>query len=107
MDLTLREGIHLQEAIQTAKEIVQKSKQVGFNQQALYQMARQDYGNARLEVNVEEELDFVEEFYTDEAVESEQVQPESKTKVKSKLHQADSFVQEIQQGLQQNVRAVN
>ncbi len=80
MDLTLREGIHLQEAIQTAKEIVQKSKQVGFNQQALYQMARQDYGNARLEVNVEEELDFVEEFYTDEAVESEQVQPESKTR---------------------------
>lgn len=70
-------------------------------------MARQDYGNARLEVNVEEELDFVEEFYTDEAVESEQVQPESKTKVKSKLHQADSFVQEIQQGLQQNLRAVN
>jgi len=49
----------------------------------------------------------VEEFYTDEAVESEQVQPESKTKVKSKLHQADSFVQEIQQGLQQNLRAVN
>ena len=93
MDLTLREGIHLQEEIQTAKEIVQKSKQVGFNQQALYQMARQDYGNARLEVNVEEELDFVEEFYTDEAVESEQVQPESKTKVKSQLHQADSFVQ--------------
>lgn len=107
MDLTLREGIHLQEAIQTAKEIVQKSKQVGFNQQALYQMARQDYGNARLEVNVEEELDFVEEFYTDEAVESEQVQPESKTKVKPKLHQADRFVQEIQQGLQQNLRAVN
>ena len=56
-------------------------------------------------MNVEEELDFVEEFYTDEAVESEQVQPESKTKVKSKLHQADSFVQEIQQGLQQNLRA--
>jgi hypothetical protein len=27
VDLTLRDGIHLQEAIQTAKEIDQKSKQ--------------------------------------------------------------------------------
>jgi len=107
VDLTLRDGVNLQDAISSAKQIDEQSKAAGFNQQALYQMARQDYGNARLEVNVEEELDFVEEFYTDEAVESEQVQPESKTKVKSKLHQADSFVQEIQQGLQQNLRAVN
>jgi hypothetical protein len=107
VDLTLRDEVHLQEAIQTAKEIDQKSKLCGFNQAALDQMARQGYGNARFEVNAEEGLDLVEEFYTDEAVESEQVQPESKTKVKSKLHQADSFVQEIQQGLQQNLRAVN
>ena len=107
MDLTLREGIHLQEAIQTAKEIVQKSKQVGFNQQALYQMARQDYGNARLEVNVEEELDFVEEFYTDEVIRSEEIQSESKTNAKPQFNQREGFVQEIQQALQGSVRAVN
>ena len=107
VDLTLREGVHLQEAIQTAKEIDQKSKLCGFNQAALDQMARQGYGNARFEVDSEEGLDLVEEFYTDELVESEQVQPNSKAKVKPKFHQGQGFVQDIQQGLQQNVRAVN
>ncbi|AYA03958.1 hydrolase or metal-binding protein [Acinetobacter sp. WCHAc010034] len=107
VDLTLRDGVNLQQAIQTAKEIDQQSKASGFNQHALDQMARQGYGNARFEMNSEEGLDLVEELYTDEAVESEQIQPESKTKVKPKLHQADSFVQNLQQGLQQNVWAVN
>jgi hypothetical protein len=50
-------------------------------------MARQGYGNARFEVNSEEGLDLVEEFYTDEIVESEQVQPNSKAKAKPKFHQ--------------------
>lgn len=36
-------------------------------------MARQGYGNARFEVNSEEGLGLVEEFYTDEVVEAEQM----------------------------------
>jgi hypothetical protein len=107
VDLTLRDGVHLQEAIQTAKEIDQKSKLSGFNQAALDQMARQGYGNVRFEVDSEEGLDLVEEFYTDVLVESQQVQPNSKAKAKPKFHQGQGFVQDIQQGLQQNVRAVN
>jgi hypothetical protein len=107
VDLTLRDGVHLQEAIQTAKEIDQKCKLCGFNQEALDQMARQGYGNARFEVNSEEGLDLVEEFYTHEVVESEQTQAESKARTKSKFTQSKGFVQDIQQGLQQNVRAVN
>lgn len=83
VDLTLRDGIHLQEAIQTAKEIDQKSKLCGFNQAALDQMARQGYGNARFEVNAEEGLDLVEEFYNDKGFESESVQTEIKNKSKS------------------------
>jgi hypothetical protein len=60
----------------------------GFNQAALDQMARQGYGNARFEVNAEERLDLVEEFYTDEASEEEHqqivhVQTESKARAKS------------------------
>ncbi|MFH4284737.1 hydrolase or metal-binding protein, partial [Acinetobacter baumannii] len=50
---------------------------------------------------------WVEEFYIDELVESQQVQPNSKAKAKPKFHQGQGFVQDIQQGLQQNVRAVN
>ncbi|ENU61352.1 recombination directionality factor [Acinetobacter lwoffii] len=109
VDLTLRDGIHLQEAIQTAKEIDQKSKLCGFNQAALDQMARQGYGNARFEVNAEEGLDLVEEFYNDKGFESESVQTEIKNKSKSELksHQGESVVQEIQKSLKQNVRIVN
>ena len=107
VDLTLRDGVNFQQAIQTAQDIDQQSKALGFNQHALDQMARQGYGNARFEVNAEEGLDLVEEFYTDELVESEQVQPNSKAKAKPKFHQGEGFVQDIQQGLQQSVRAVN
>ncbi|WP_317455205.1 recombination directionality factor [Acinetobacter johnsonii] len=109
VDLTLRDGIHLQEAIQTAKEIDQKSKLCGFNQAALDQMARQGYGNARFEVNAEEGLDLVEEFYNDKGFESESVQTEIKNKSISELksHQGEGVVQEIQKSLKQNVRIVN
>ena len=101
--------MHLQEAIQTAKEIDQQSKVSGFNQHALDQIARQGYGNAQFEVNGEEGLDLVEEFYTEENFEAEQVQPQSQSKDKSKtkFNQQDGFVQDIQQGLQGSVRVVN
>ncbi|WP_353164056.1 hydrolase or metal-binding protein [Acinetobacter guillouiae] len=107
VDLTLRDGVNLQHAIQMAKEIDQQSKAIGFNQSALDQMARQCFSNARFEVNTEEGLDLVEEFYTDEVTESEQAQPDSKTKVKSKPNQAEGFIENIQKGLQGSVRAVN
>ena len=114
VDLTLRDGVNLQQAIQMAKEIDQQSKASGFNQIALDQMARQGYGNARFEVNSEEGVDLVEEFYSEENSETElnsteQSQPETsaRAKTKSKPNQGKNFVQDIQKGLQQNVRAVN
>jgi len=107
VDLTLRDGVHLQEAIHTAKEIDQKSKLCGFNQAALDQMARQCFANAMFEMNVEEGLDLVEEFYVDENAEPEHSPLESKAKTKTKFTQSKGFVQDIQQGLQQNVQAVN
>ncbi|KQW98448.1 hydrolase or metal-binding protein [Acinetobacter sp. Root1280] len=107
VDLTLRDGINLQQAIQIAKEIDQQSKATGFNQVALDQMARQCFSNARFEVNVEEGLDLVEEFYADEHVESGQQSTDSKVKIKSKLNQSEGFVQDIQHGLQGSVRVVN
>ncbi|ENW05330.1 hypothetical protein F934_01295 [Acinetobacter beijerinckii ANC 3835] len=38
-----------------------------FYQEALNHLARQGYGNASFEVGVEEGLDIVEEFYSDES----------------------------------------
>lgn len=107
VDLTLKDGVNLQQAIQMAKEIDQQSKANGFNQSALDQMARQCFSNARFEVNSEEGLDLVEEFYTDEVTESEQAQPESKNKVRSKPNQAEGFIKDIQKGLLGSVRGVN
>ncbi|ELN4659008.1 hypothetical protein RZ729_005113 [Escherichia coli] len=107
VDLTLRDGVHLQEAIQTAKEIDQKSKLCGFNQAALDQTALQGFANAQFEVNSEEGLDLVEEFYVDENVQAQHSPLASKAKTKTKFTQSKGFVQDLQQGLQQNVRAVN
>lgn len=109
VDLTLRDGINLQEAISSAKQMDELSKAVGFYQEALDHVAWQGYGNARFEVNSEEGLDLVEEFYTDEIAESEQVQsePKGKAKPKPRFNQGDGFVQDIQKGLQQNVQIVN
>jgi hypothetical protein len=114
VDLTLRDGINLQQVIQMATDIDQQSKASGFNQQALDQMARQGYGNARFEANSEEGLDLVEEVYTDETHEADKgkVQAETTTtttraKAKPKPNQREGFVQDMQKGLQGSVRAVN
>lgn len=91
VDLTLREGIHLQEAIQTAKEIDQKSKLAGFNQNALDQMALQGYGNSQFEVDSEDGMNVVEEFYQGE----------------DGQRTDEDRVFNIQQGLQGSVTALN
>lgn len=96
VDLTLRDGIHLQEAIQVAKEIDQKSKLSGFNQAALDQMALQGYANAQLELDTEEGEETVNEFYVLEGKQKEQKQVPDLTQV-----------QKIQKGLQQSVKTVN
>ncbi len=107
VDLTLRDGVNLQQAIQMAKEIDQQSKAAGFNQTALDQIAQQCFANAQFELNTDEGMDLVEEFYTDVNSESEQIQPELKSKAKAKFNQQDGFVQDIQKGLQGSVRVVN
>ena len=106
VDLTLRDGVNFQQAIQIAKYIDQQSKASGFNQTALDQMARQGYGNARFEVNSEEGLDLVGEFYRDENSEGEQAEPELQVKTKSKINKEEAFLQEIQQDLQKSVKVI-
>ncbi|ATI37553.1 MULTISPECIES: hypothetical protein [Acinetobacter] len=111
VDLTLREGVNLQQAIQMAKDIDQQGKQSGFNQSALDHTARQGFANAQFEVNSEEGLDLVEEFYSDENqkgdVEQAQSVTTARTKAMSKPNQGEGFVQDMQKGLQGSVRAVN
>lgn len=63
VDLTLREGVDLQSALHTAREIDQQSKQAGFNQDALDQTAKQGFANGLFEMDIEEGVQVVDEFY--------------------------------------------
>jgi hypothetical protein len=54
VDLTLRDGVNLQDAIVSAKQIDEQSKAAGFYQEALDFVARQGYGNASFEVGGDE-----------------------------------------------------
>lgn len=92
VDLTLREGISLNEAIIQAKQIDEQSKQAGFYQEALDFTARKGFGNGRMDVDMEEGLDVVEEFY--QPVEGQQIEETQ-----------PAF--DIQQGLKGSVTALN
>ena len=92
VDLTLREGISLNDAIVQAKQIDEQSKQAGFYQEALDFTARKGFGNGRMDVDMEEGLDVIEEFYQPvEGQQIEETQPEFN----------------IQQGLKGSVTALN
>ena len=60
-------------------------------------VACQSYGNTSFEVDGEEGLDIVEEFYSDE----------SKPQQQSESAHDLNHVQDIQKGLQQSVQALN
>jgi len=92
VDLTLREGISLNEAIIQAKQIDEQSKQAGFYQEALDFTARKGFGNGRMDVDMEEGLEVIEEFY--QPVGDQQIE-ETQT----------AF--DIQQGLKGSVTALN
>jgi hypothetical protein len=99
VDLTLKDGVSLNDAIRTAKEIDQQSKEAGFYQEAVDFVAKQGFANAQFEVNGEEGFDVAEEFYTEP--------DQAEVQQSSGLNKPDGFVQDIQQGLQRSVRAVN
>ncbi|MFK4049520.1 recombination directionality factor [Acinetobacter venetianus] len=102
VDLTLRDGINLNDAITSAKQMDEQSKAAGFYQEALDQVARKGYGNASFEVGGEEGLDIVEEFYSDQhnAVD---IQVDH---VANTCQTVDSAMQ-IQHGLRQSVKAIS
>ena len=96
VDLTLREGVDVQSAIHTALEIDQQSKQAGFNQEALDHMARQGFANSKFEMDLEEGLEVVEEFYNGES---------DSVNDSSQLDRSDEVIS-IKQGLRQSVKAL-
>jgi len=97
VDLTLRDGISLNDAITQARQIDEHSKQAGFYQEALDHIARRGFANAMFETDMEEGSEMLEEYYPEQ----------EQNRAVEQQTSPDGFVQDIQQGLQQSVRAVN
>lgn len=94
VDLTLREGISLNDAITQAKQIDEQSKQAGFYQEAVDHFARRGFANARFETDIEEGIEVADEFYPIEIGQLPTVQCND-----------EAF--SLQQGLQSSVQALN
>lgn len=62
-DLTLREGMSMEQAIQVAAELDECRKQAGINQIALDQTAKRCLANSDFEYTLDESMEIVEEFY--------------------------------------------
>jgi hypothetical protein len=65
VDLTIREGMTLEEAIAEARQTDARRKAVGFDQAALDDSARQGFANGAFEESEEEIPAIVEEFYAE------------------------------------------
>ncbi|WP_299196113.1 hydrolase or metal-binding protein [uncultured Amphritea sp.] len=67
VDITLREGMDLEEALANAQQMALDRHEVGFNQQALDQAARLGFANGDFEEQEEDAAAIVEEFYPHES----------------------------------------
>jgi len=63
VDITVREGMTLEEALAQAKATDQHRRETGFDQQALDAAARQGFGNGIFEESESESTEVIEEFY--------------------------------------------
>ncbi|MGQ3053089.1 MAG: recombination directionality factor [Roseateles sp.] len=66
VDITVRTGSTLNEAIASARELAETRAAVGFDQAALDDAARQGLANGAFEESAEEGLDIVDEFHPEE-----------------------------------------
>ena len=102
VDLTLRDGVTLKDAVQHAGAIDRELSEHGFDQAALEAAAKGGYSNSCFEVDSDGLLDVVEEFYP---VETEDVSRTQQGNYQNGL--AAQNVTSIEQGLRQSVTAVS
>lgn len=98
VDLTLQDGVNLKDAVENAQAIHAQQLQSGFNQQALEEVAKLGYANSAFEMDGDDGMSIVEEFYSDTGEDiprptSQELTPEP--------------WQSIEQGLRQSVRKVS
>lgn len=74
VDLTVREGMTLEEAISEARSNDERRKLVGYDQASLDESAKQGFANGAFEESGEEIPEIVEEFFPDSSADAESVQ---------------------------------
>ena len=105
VDLTLRDGVHLNDAIVQAKQIDEQSKAAGFYQEALDYVAKAGFQNAIFEEQEEDQQQIIDEFYLG-AEQQDQEQQNVNTALNGTLPSIED-TQRLQQGLKNSVRAMN
>lgn len=83
VDLTIREGMTLDEALTQAQQTHARREALTYNQQALDAVARAGFGNGAFEDDPDEALDVMEEFYPDRPAET--AKPSQKPSLNAKL----------------------
>ena len=102
VDLTLQDNVSLKDAVENAQAIHAQQLQSGFNQQALEEVAKLGYANSAFEVDSDEGLAIVEEFYNADADSDAIVRS-----VGSDSHSSDGQWQSLEDELRQSVRNVS
>lgn len=88
VDLTVRSGVAIEDALSEAREIEARRLAAGFDQQALEQAAREALANGAFEDSEDEGAEVVEEFFTQEqheAANAERTVPGSRRPLIDKL----------------------
>ena len=96
VDLVIRQGLTLAQALADAQGLQQARQDAGFNQQALDDAARQGYAQGAFEESEEEGLAVVEEFYPD-GTESEPPLAEHQDRPASRRSLADRLGERARQ----------
>ena len=91
VDLTIREGMTLEEALTEAQETHQQREVLGYRQHALDAAAREGFANGSFEDSVEESLNLIQEFYPTE--ESNAIAAKEKPSLNDKLTKLASEVE--------------
>lgn len=106
VDLTLQDNINLKDAVENAQAIFAQQQQSGFNQQALEEVAKLGYANSAFEVDSDERMAIIEEFYNENANTDSEPPPPQAQAFNSEDLPLENW-QSMEQGLRQSVRKVS
>ncbi|WP_298052513.1 hydrolase or metal-binding protein [uncultured Paenalcaligenes sp.] len=86
VDMTIRDGLSLEEAISEAKALHEQRLQAGYDQRALDDAARLGFSNGAFEDSNEESAEVMEEFYPEQSSTSPQTNETATQSLVSKLN---------------------